>query len=292
MPRVLARDRRHRAVAPRRRSLRRHWPAIMSSRRFRSATRDARSRASATGPIRRCRRSPASATPRASSPARASGKAGVVTGKHGGIDTVLVDFPIETLRRLAIGDRIQIYAYGTGMRLLDHPDIKVTNCSPRLIARWGLHNDGGRLVVPVTHRIPAGADGIGPGPATTSCAATTTSRCSIPTPCGATSSARFASAISWRSSTPTTGSADPTGEASSPSVASCMARARVAGHGPGVATLLTGPQRAFSIRTDAQANIARLLNIRPLPRSARRCRSPFASGAGLPPANRQAIRSR
>src|ERR1700736_4119722 len=33
-----------------------------------------------------------------------SGKTGVVTGKHGGIDTVLIDFPARVLRRLAIGD--------------------------------------------------------------------------------------------------------------------------------------------------------------------------------------------
>ena len=62
-----------------------------------------------------------------------AGKTGIVTGKHGGIDTVLVDFPIETLRRLAVGDRIQIYAYGTGVRLLDHPDVSVTNCRPAAI---------------------------------------------------------------------------------------------------------------------------------------------------------------
>jgi Domain of unknown function (DUF4438), C-terminal len=40
----------------------------------------------------------------------------------------------------------------------------------------------------------------------------------------------------------------------------------VAGHGPGVATLLSGPAGAFSIRSDARANIAGLLSIRPLPR--------------------------
>ena len=46
-------------------------PATTSSRAPRSATRGARSRASATAPIWLCRRSPASATPRGSCPARA-----------------------------------------------------------------------------------------------------------------------------------------------------------------------------------------------------------------------------
>ena len=46
-------------------------PATTSSRAPRSATKGARSRASATAPIWLCRRSPASATPRGSCPARA-----------------------------------------------------------------------------------------------------------------------------------------------------------------------------------------------------------------------------
>jgi hypothetical protein len=49
----------------------------------------------------------------------------------------------------------------------------------------------------------------------------------------------------------------------------------VAGHGPGVVTLLSGPQSAFSVRADAMANVARVLNIRPL--SAPRAALPLAA---------------
>lgn len=52
-----------------------------------------------------------------------TGKQGLVTGKHGGIDHVLVDFPPQVLSRLRIGDRIQIYSYGLGLRLLDFPEV-------------------------------------------------------------------------------------------------------------------------------------------------------------------------
>lgn len=92
-----------------------------------------------------------------------AGKKGVVTGKHGGIDHVLIDFPDNVLRRLRIGDRIQIYSHGLGMRFLDHPSVKIFNCSPSLIRDWGLRFNRRRLQVPVTHLIPASAMGSGIG---------------------------------------------------------------------------------------------------------------------------------
>jgi hypothetical protein len=220
-----------------------------------------------------------------------AGKTGVVTGKHGGIDTVLVDFPIETMRRLAVGDRLQIYAYGTGIRLLDHPDITVVNCSPRLIARWGLHNDGGRLAVPVTHCIPAGLMGSGlgrndsvrgdydiqmfdPG---------TVRRHQLGT-------LRFGDLVAIVDADNRFGRSYRQGFVAIGCVV--HGESTVAGHGPGVATLLTGPQSCFSVLPDAQANIAHLLNIRPLSR--RRPALPLAARERrwLAAAHRPAISSR
>ena len=67
----------------------------------------------------------------------------------------------------------------------------------------------------------------------------------------------------------------------------------VAGHGPGVVTLLSGPQSAFSVRADTTANVARVLNVRrlsapraALPLAARERRRQLASTA------RQAVSSR
>ena len=92
-----------------------------------------------------------------------TGKRWLVTGKHGGVDHVLVDLPPEVLRRLRIGDRIQIYSYGLGLRLLDYPDITVTNCSPALLQRWGLYPSRYGLQVPVTHLVPSAIMGSGLG---------------------------------------------------------------------------------------------------------------------------------
>ncbi|RLI17016.1 DUF4438 domain-containing protein, partial [Candidatus Bathyarchaeota archaeon] len=63
----------------------------------------------------------------------AKGGKGVVVGKHGGIEHVLVDFPFETLEKLMIGDKILVKAYGVGLKLIDFPHIKVMNMDPRLL---------------------------------------------------------------------------------------------------------------------------------------------------------------
>lgn len=91
------------------------------------------------------------------------GSLGTVCGKHGGVNHVLVDFPSRVLRRLRNEDSVQVYACGTGMRLLDHPRISVMNCSPRLMVRWGLRSAAGRLHVPVTGLVPAAVMGSGLG---------------------------------------------------------------------------------------------------------------------------------
>jgi Domain of unknown function (DUF4438) len=93
----------------------------------------------------------------------ATGATGLVTGKHGGINHVLVDFDAKTLLRLNIGDRVQIYACGLGLQLLDFPQVSVSNCAPSLLRRWGLRRRGGRLDVPVTHTLPAAILGSGLG---------------------------------------------------------------------------------------------------------------------------------
>jgi len=96
----------------------------------------------------------------------AKGECGRVTGKHGGIEHVLVDFAPEVLERLTIGDKIQIKACGCGLRLLDFPGIKALNLDPALLAAMPLKKlKDGRLEVPVTHTVPARIMGSGIGAA-------------------------------------------------------------------------------------------------------------------------------
>jgi hypothetical protein len=91
------------------------------------------------------------------------GAEGVVTGKHGGIEHVLIDFPPETLEELLPGDKILVKAYGLGLKLLDYPDIKVLNMDPALLEAWNPKSSGAKLEVPVTHIVPAAIMGSGLG---------------------------------------------------------------------------------------------------------------------------------
>ncbi len=93
----------------------------------------------------------------------AKGSKGVVVGKHGGIEHVLVDFDWKILEKLVPGDKILVKAYGVGLKLLDHPDVKVFNMDPGFLKRIGIKEDGEVLEVPVTHIIPAEIMGSGLG---------------------------------------------------------------------------------------------------------------------------------
>ena len=88
---------------------------------------------------------------------------GVVTGKHGGIEHVLVDFQPEVLEKLMLGDKILVKAYGVGLKLTDFPDIKVMNVDPMFLEALNPKANGGKLEIPVAHIIPAAIMGSGLG---------------------------------------------------------------------------------------------------------------------------------
>jgi hypothetical protein len=93
----------------------------------------------------------------------AKGAEGTVTGKHGGIEHVLVDFPSDVLEKLVLGDRILVKAFGVGLKLVDFPEIKVLNMDPALLDAWNIEPKDDKLEVPVTHMVPAAIMGSGLG---------------------------------------------------------------------------------------------------------------------------------
>jgi hypothetical protein len=93
----------------------------------------------------------------------AKGSKGVVTGKHGGIEHVLVDFQPEILEKLLLGDKILVKAYGVGLKLTDFPDIKVMNMDPGFLEALNPKPNGEKLEVPVAHMVPAAIMGSGLG---------------------------------------------------------------------------------------------------------------------------------
>ena len=97
----------------------------------------------------------------------AQGAIGTVVGKHGGIENVMIEFPDEVMEQLVIGDRIQVRAVGLGMEAVNVQEVAVRNMSPQLLAALNSHGMGvtpeGKLRVPVTHRVPAKIMGSGLG---------------------------------------------------------------------------------------------------------------------------------
>jgi hypothetical protein len=94
----------------------------------------------------------------------AKGAEGYVTGKHGGIDHVMIDFESEVLHQLNIGDKIRIETFGTGLRLEDYyPDILAMNIDPNLYEKLDINSSKNSISVAVTHLIPSKIMGAGIG---------------------------------------------------------------------------------------------------------------------------------
>jgi hypothetical protein len=91
----------------------------------------------------------------------AAGAEGFVIGQHA---YVLVDLPEEQLSEVTTGDPVTVFAVGQGLALLDHPAVRVKNCSPDLVATMpGATLPDGRLEVHVAAVIPPEAVGAGSG---------------------------------------------------------------------------------------------------------------------------------
>ncbi len=93
----------------------------------------------------------------------AKGAEGVVTGKHGGIEHVLVYFPKNTLEKLNLEDKILVKSWGQGLKLLEAPDVAVMNLDPDLLKKIPLKLNDGFLEVPVAGVIPPELMGSGIG---------------------------------------------------------------------------------------------------------------------------------
>lgn len=94
----------------------------------------------------------------------AKGAKGYVTGKHGGIDHVLIYFDEEVLEQLAVDDKILIKAWGQGMELENFPGINILNIDPELFLKLGIQEtEDGKLEVPVVAEVPPYLMGSGIG---------------------------------------------------------------------------------------------------------------------------------
>jgi hypothetical protein len=207
------------------------------------------------------------------------------------VNHVLVDFDTHILSNLVIGDRVQVYSCGLGLQLLDHPDITVSNCSPGLLRRWKPTQRFEALEVRVTHVMPAAIIGSGRGQNAVSRAdfdielfdARVRHRFSLDT-------LRFGDLVCVRDADSRFGFSARNGRITVGIIA--HSESTVAGHGPGVVTLLTGPASRIRPVFDRNANIAALYERRRLAPPQRR--RPVAGGTQvggrLQPSARRSLR--
>ncbi len=95
----------------------------------------------------------------------AKGRYGYITGKHGGIDHVMAYFDEETLELMTSDDKVSVKAFGQGYRLDDFPNLHIMNIDPDLFEKMVRIEDN-QVVVKVTHIIPACLMGSGLGVST------------------------------------------------------------------------------------------------------------------------------
>lgn len=191
----------------------------------------------------------------------AKGEKGRVTGKHGGVEHVMIDFPPATMRKMAIGDEIQVWGCGLGARLLDAPEIKVFNADPDFLDAWDLDLKDGVLRARVAKIIPAAVMGSGLGRATV-----VRGDYDIQTFDDAVAEQyglrelRLGDLVAIVNADHSYGRIYRTGALSVGVVV--HGRSFVAGHGPGVTSLLTSPDGKIEPVIDPNANLAKILKLR------------------------------
>jgi hypothetical protein len=191
----------------------------------------------------------------------AKGEKGVVVGKHGGIEHVMVDFPPEVMEKLVIEDRVQIKACGVGLQLLDAPDVKVYNVSPEFLDAVNPKVSKGVLEVPVTHVVPAAIMGSGLGSNQTSSGdyditmfcEETVKECGL-------EDLRLGDLVAIKDADSSYGRIYRRGSVTVGIVthSNCV----IAGHGPGVTTLFTSTKGMIKPVVKKDANIAKLMKLR------------------------------
>ncbi len=191
----------------------------------------------------------------------AKGERGVVVGKHGGIEHVMVDFQPEVMERLVIEDRVMVRAYGVGLKLLEIPEVKVFNTDPGFLDALDPRIADGKLEVPVTHEVPAAIMGSGLGRShVASGDYDITMFCEGTVEEYGLGDLRFGDLVAITDADHSFGRIYRRGSMSVGIVthSNCV----TAGHGPGVTTLFTSKTGAIRPVMDPDANIAKILRLR------------------------------
>jgi hypothetical protein len=191
----------------------------------------------------------------------AKGATGTVTGKHGGIEHVLIHFENNILEKLQIGDKINVRSFGQGLELLDYPDVKCMNLDPKLLSKMGISEENGILKVPVAHIIPPEFMGSGLGAAMAERGDYDITSMEWDRLCElGLDKIRLGDIVAIQDSSSFYGRSYRRGATIIGVVV--HSDSNVSGHGPGVTSLLTALNNRISPYKTANANIAEYLNLK------------------------------
>lgn len=191
----------------------------------------------------------------------AKGAKGVVSGMHGGVEHVLVDFEQRVLDKLNGDEKFLVRAYGQGLQIADSPEVFCYNLDPSLLKKMQIKvRPGGVLEVPVAAKIPAAIMGSGlghPDPATGDYDITTqdpkvVKRLGL-------KELRFGDFVAVMDADNTYGRHYYEGAVTIAIVS--HSDSFVSGHGPGVTTLLSSKTGKIKPVMQPNANLAKLLHI-------------------------------
>jgi hypothetical protein len=191
----------------------------------------------------------------------AKGERGTVTGKHGGIEHVMVDFAPAVMERMALGDKVAVRSVGLGLELDDPGDVRVFNCDPDFLEKLIAKRKGRKIHVPVARLVPAAIMGSGLGRATVA-RGDYDIQCFDPVMVKqyGLDELRYGDIVAIVDADHSYGRIYRTGAVSIGIVA--HGSSDIAGHGPGVTSLLTSPSGALVPEVDSAANIATMLGLR------------------------------
>lgn len=190
----------------------------------------------------------------------AKGATGFVTGKHGGIEHVLIYFPDEVLDKLNIGDEILIKSIGQGLEIEGLPDVKIFSMDPGLMEKINPQIVDGYLEVPVVAEIPAELMGSGIGfySAARGDYDLTTADMNYLKKLGL-DNLRFGDLVAIQNTDNSYGRCFKEGAVTIGIVihSNCV----IAGHGPGITTLFTSASGKIKPVKDAKANLAYFMGV-------------------------------
>lgn len=191
----------------------------------------------------------------------AKGEKGTVIGHHGGSEHVIVDFSRDVMEKLTYDDKIMIRTKGQGLKLLDYPEITLFNLDPGLLKKMKIEiTKDNKLQVPVTTIVPAQCMGSGLGSAHVGAGdydvmtsdPETVKKYKL-------DKLKFGDFVALMDHDNSFGRAYVQGAVSIGIVvhSDCL----LAGHGPGIATLMTSSTPQIKPVISSVANIANLLKI-------------------------------